>query len=170
MPATGITFDLARVLASAPAGIELWPTLELDHPLWSAPYYLTSAEVAFTAVLETGDTVTFQPFPFALVLPTLDGAGQQDMQVSLTNADTAIAKAVLAAHADPTERIVAVYRLYLSTLGSSQTPQSPPLRLSFDSIQIADETVSGVAGRSDVLNRRFPGVWYDIARFPGLDR
>jgi hypothetical protein len=74
------------------------------------------------------------------------------------------------AHADPTERITATYRLYLSSLGTTQTPQAPPLRLAFDTIQITEEAVAGVAGRSDVLNRRFPGVWYDVAHFPGLDR
>ena len=172
MPSTGASIDLARVWASAPAGVDLWPTLTLEHALWPAPYYLTSAPVAFTATLETpgNPTVTFTPFPFSVVLPTVDGAGQQDLQVTLTNADQEIADAVQAAHVDPTQRITATYRLYLSSLGSSQTPQAPPLRLAFDTIQISEEAVTGVAGRSDVLNRRFPGVWYDIQHFPGLDR
>lgn len=170
MPSTGASIDLARVWASAPAGVDLWPTLTLDHPLWPAPYYLTSAPVAFTAKDEAGGTITYTPFPFSVVLPTVDGAGQQDLQVTLTNADPAIADAVQAAHADPTERITATYRLYLSSLGSTQTPQAPPLRLAFDTIQVTEEAVTGIAGRSDVLNRRFPGVWYDVAHFPGLDR
>lgn len=172
MPTTGTTAALATARASAPAGVDIWETLTLEHPLWPAPYYLTSAPVAFTATLESppGGVVTFTPFPFALVLPKVDGAGQQDLQISLTNADQAIADAVQAAHADPTERITATYRVFLSTLGSSQTPQSAPFKLSFDTIQITEEAVTGVAGRSDVLNRRFPGIWYDVVRFPGLDR
>ena len=170
MPSTGASFDLARVWASAPAGVDLWPTLTLEHPAWAVPYYLTSAPTAFTAKLEGGQSVTYRPFPFSVVLPTVDGAGQQDLQVTLTNADPEIADAVLRAHATPTQRITATYRLYLSTLGSSQTPQAPPLKLAFDSIQITEEAVSGVAGRSDTLNRRFPGRWYDVASFPGLDR
>jgi hypothetical protein len=170
MPTTGASVDLARVWASAPAGVDLWPTLTLDHPQWDAPYYLTSAPVAFTARLESGETITYLPFPFSVVLPRVDGAGQQDLQVTLTNADPEIADAVQRAHADPTERITATYRLYLSSLGTTQTPQAPPLRLAFDTIQITEEAVAGVAGRSDVLNRRFPGVWYDVAHFPGLDR
>jgi hypothetical protein len=170
MPTTGVSFDLARVWASAPAGVELWPTLTLEHPLWDAPYYLTSSPTAFTARLESGASVTYAPFPFAVVLPTVDGAGQQDLQVTLTNADQAIADAVQLAHTRPDLRITATYRLYLSSLGSTQTPQAPPLRLAFDTIQITEEAVTGIAGRSDVLNRRFPGVWYDVAHFPGLDR
>jgi hypothetical protein len=170
MPSTGASIDLARVRASAPAGVDLWPTLTLTHVNWPAPYYLTSAPTAFTAQLETGESVTYLPFPFSVVLPTVDGAGQQDLQVTLTNADTAIADAVQVAHADPTHRITATYRLYLSTLGVTQPPQAPPLRLAFDTIQITEEAVTGVAGRSDVLNRRFPGTWYDTAHFPGLDR
>jgi hypothetical protein len=170
MPTTSTTAELARARASAPAGVDIWETLTLEHSAWAAPYYLTSAPQAFTATLESGPVVTFLPFPFALVLPTVDGAGQQDLQVTLTNADHAIADAVQAAHATPTERITATYRVFLSTLGSTQTPQSAPLRLSFDAIQITEEAVTGIAGRSDTLNRRFPGIHYDIAHFPGLDR
>jgi Domain of unknown function (DUF1833) len=169
MPSTGVSFDLARVWASAPAGVDLWPTLTLSHPL-IGDYYLTSAPTAFTARTESGATITYRPYPFALVLPTLDGAGQQDLRVTLTNADQEVSDAVTRAHADPTTRITATYRLYLSTLGVSQTPQAPPLKLSFDAITITDEAVSGVAGRSDTLNRRFPGRWYDVTSFPGLDR
>jgi hypothetical protein len=171
MPTTGASIDLARAWASAPAGVDLWPTLTLAHSKWPAgPVYLTSAPTAFSAKLEDGTSVTFQPFPFAVILPAVDGAGQQDLQVTLTNADQAIADAVQLAHTDPTERITAVYRLYLSSLGSTQTPQASPLRLAFDSITITEEAVAGVAGRSDVLNRRFPAKWYDVALFPGLDR
>src|SRR5262245_52648963 len=170
MPSTGISLDLARAWASAPAGVQLWPTLTLTHPLWDAPYFLTSAAEAFTARTEDGQAITYTPFPFSVILPLVDGAGHQDLQVTLTNADPEIAAAVQRAHVDPTQRIECTYRLYLSTLGTEQTPQAPPLRLSFDVIQRTEEAVTGVAGRSDVLNRRFPARWYDIAHFPGLDR
>jgi hypothetical protein len=167
---TGASTALLTAYASAPAGVDIYATLELDHPLWPAPYYLTNAQVAFTATLETGPTVTFQPFPFAVVLPAVDGAGQQDLQVTLTNADQSIADAVQAAHADPTTRITAVYREFLSSDAPPHAVQSAPLTLQFDQIQITEEAVTGIAGRADTLNRRFPGRWYDLARFPGLDR
>lgn len=170
MPSTGASLDLARVWASAPAGVDLWPTLTLEHSTFAQAYTLTSAPEAFTARREDGTSVTYTPFPFSVVLPTVDGGGQQDLQVTLTNADPLVADAVQRAHATPTERIVATYRLYLSSLGATQTPQAAPLRLSFDAITITEEAVAGVAGRSDVLNRRFPGRWYDVASFPGLDR
>jgi hypothetical protein len=172
MPALGTTTGLRTAYASAPAGVDIWPTLELAHPYFTKTYYLTSAPAAFTARLETtgNPTVTFQPFPFAVVLPTVDGAGQQDLQVTLTNADQTIADEVQNAHHYPQLLISAVYREFLSTGDATQLPQSAPLRLSFTSIQITEDAVSGVAGRSDVLNRRFPGVWYDVAKFPGLDR
>lgn len=172
MPATGNSVDLARAYASAPAGVDLVATLTLEHANWATPYYLTSRPTPFTAKLETAGTptVTFTPFPFSLVLPTVDGGGQQDLKVTLTNADPTIAQAVQLAHADPTQRITATYRVYLSSLDATQTPQSPPLKLAFDGVQITEEAVSGTAGRSDVLNRRFPGFTYDVLRFPGLDR
>lgn len=154
--------------ASAPEHSDILRTLELSHPLWSKVYYLTTWHEPFTATLESGPTVTFEPYPFAVVLPAVDGAGQQNMQVTLSNADMLVADLVRAAHADPSQRIVCVYREFLSD--AVDAPQSAPLRLSFDAIQITEEAVAGIAGRSDVLNRRFPGIWYDVQHFPGLDR
>jgi hypothetical protein len=162
------TVALQEARASAPSGETILQTLELSHPLWAAPYYLTNYPRAFTTTLESGPTVTFNPFPFGVILPTVDGAGQQDMQITLTNADQEIADAVRAAHADPSTSIEAVYREFLGS--DPGAPQSAPVRLVFNAIQITEEAVSGVAGRSDVLNRRFPGVWYDVQHFPGLDR
>ena len=157
-----------QIEIAAPSRQDILRTLELTHPLWAAPYYLTTWTEPFTATLESGPTVTFIPFPFAVVLPTVDGAGQQNMQITLTNADREIADAVRLAHQDPTRRISCVYREFLSD--AKNAPQSAPLRLSFDSIQIGEESVTGVAGRSDVLNRKFPGIWYEVQHFPGLDR
>ena len=162
------TTALLENRASAPSGQGILRTLELWHPPWSQRYYLTDWPEPFDATLEVGGTVTFENYPFALVLPTVDGAGQQNMQVSLTNADPLIADLVRAAHADPAHRIECTYREFLTD--QLDAPQSAPLKLSFDMIQVGDEAVTGVAGRSDVLNRRFPGVWYDTQHFPGLDR
>ena len=162
------TTALLTARASAPAGESIIETLELRHPLWPAPYYITTWPQAFDAQLEDGALANFKTFPFAVALPTVDGAGQQDMQITITNADQDIADAVRLAHQDPDTNIEAIYREFLgSDLGA---PQSAPVRLVFDAIQITEDAVSGVAGRSDVLNRRFPGVWYDVQHFPGLDR
>jgi hypothetical protein len=159
---------LRRAYASAPGGVDIWPTLTLTHALWSAPQYLTNAPNAFTATLETSETVTFLAFPFAVVLPTVDGTGSQDLQVTISNADQTVADLIQQAHADPTQRIQAVYREFLAS--AVDAPQSPPLRLEFDLIQIGEDAITGTAGRSDILNRRFPGTHYDVQHFPGLDR
>lgn len=168
--ATGPSSNLRTARASAVAGWSIIQTLELNHPNWGAPYYLSSWSENFTTTIETGATVTFTPFPFAVVLPKLDGAGQQDMQVTIANADAdqTIAAALRQAIADPTQRITCTYREFLSNdLGA---PQSPPIVLSFDSIALTDAGATGTANRSDVLNRRFPGQHYDVYLFPGLDR
>lgn len=162
------TDALKTARASAPAGQRIIETLELWHPVWPARVYLTTWPSPFDANIETAETVTFTPFPFAVILPTVDGAGQQDMRVTLTNADQQVADLVRLAHTDPTRRIECIYREFLNT--ALDAPQSAPLRLTFDTITIGDESVTGTAGRSDVLNRRFPGIWYDVVRFPGLDR
>jgi uncharacterized protein DUF1833 len=162
------TARLQTARASAPGKQDIVRTLELWHPAWPSRQYLTAWPTSFAAVLENGAAVTFTPFPFAVVLPAVDGAGQQDMQVTLTNADMQVADLVRLAHTDPTRRIECTYREFLSDDFGS--PQSAPLRLTFESVQITEDAVTGTAGRSDVLNRRFPGVWYDVQHFPGLDR
>jgi hypothetical protein len=162
------TAKIRTARASAPTRQGILRTIELRHALWTKVYYLTTWTEPFAATLEGGAIVTFIPFPFVVVLPTVDGAGQQNMQITLTNADREIADAIRLAHTDPTQRIECTYREFLSD--EVNAPQSAPLRLSFDTIQMGEESVTGVAGRSDVLNRRFPGIWYDVQHFPGLDR
>ena len=167
---TASTPALRQAYASAPGGEDILATLELNHPLWPAPQYLTNAARAFTAPVAAGGApITWLAFPFTLVLPTVDGAGQQTLEVTFTNADPLVRDLVELARQDPTRRITAVYREFLSDALDAGA-QSAPLALSFDSIATSNEAVAGRANRSDVLNRRFPGLWYDVAHFPGLDR
>lgn len=72
-------------LASNPEGEIDYRTVEITHPLLSKRYLIVVDMVPLTATLETGEVVTFEPFPMELK----DGGNNNDMdqQASYTLPD-----------------------------------------------------------------------------------
>ena len=113
--------------------------------------------------------VTFIPVPFEFELPEADGEGQQDMRLSIANVSRLLMDELERANATtPPEPILLEYRAYLND-DPAPTPD-PPLRLYFSEVEATPTAISGVASRTDVINRRFPFAVYTIERFPALDR
>jgi hypothetical protein len=160
--------ELQRLYASAPDAIELRETLELAHPLFAATHYVTNGPLAFTAALEGGGVVTFEPLPFGVKLPGANAGGNQDLGLVVDNVDREIIDELERASADPSVRIAATYRAYTSD--NLTEPGSDPIALSLSDISAGMTRVEATATRTDVLNKRFPAVLYDVHRFPGLDR
>jgi hypothetical protein len=158
-----------RVLASAPDGqVPLWG-LTLSHPLFTALHWIINRPDAMDLTLEDDTVQTYEPSYFEIVLPKMDGSGQQDAQVALQNVDRAIIDELELASLLPSERIAVTLRLFLED-DPTAGPQNVPLQLSFSSVQATAQAVTGVAGRPDVLNRPFPLEVYRTDRWPGLDR
>lgn len=160
--------ELARIYASAPVDEDYLETLTLSHPLFSRTFYFTNKPTAFDARLENGTLVTFEPFPFVVKLPSANGSGQQDLGIAIDNVDRTIGDELERASGDPTETIAATYRVYASS--DLSAPGNVPIALSISSVALQAERVDANAARTDVLNKRFPAVLYDVRRFPGLDR
>ena len=164
-----ISAALKEIYASAPATQRFIETLAFTHSLFPAPYYVAADNVPWDFLLETGQLVTFRPVPFRIVLPALDGQGQQDMALTIANIGRDLIDPLEAAIAAPSEPIRCVYRVYLDT--PSTSPQNtPPLSLIITNVQVAREAVSATATRTDVLNRAFPYTFYKFSDFPGLRR
>lgn len=164
-----VTPELQRLYASAPAADRLLETLELAHPLFAATHYLTNAPEGFAAALEAGgDPVEFVALPFAARQPGADGSGKQELALVIDNVDREIVEELERASADPTTRIAATYRAYAAS--DLTRPGAEPIALSISEVSAGLARVEATAGRTDVLNKRFPGVLYTVARFPGLDR
>jgi hypothetical protein len=164
-----ITQALKEIYASAPATQRYIETLAFSHSLFPQTYYVTNDNVAWDFLLETGQLVTFGPMPFRIVLPTLDGKGQQDMALTLANIGRDLVDPLEAAIALPSEPIRCVHRVYLDT--PSTLPQNtPPLSLIITGVSVTAEAVSATATRTDVLNRAFPWNFYTYSLFPGLRR
>jgi len=159
---------LQRIYASAPAGATVWETLEIYHPLFLQRHFVTNTPLAFTARLETGDLVTFETLPFAARQPGSNGSGQQDLALVLDNVDRELIEELERASLDPTTRIEVTYRAYASD--DLEAPGSEPIALSISEVSAGLAQVEATAGRTDVLNKKFPAVLYTVAQFPGLDR
>lgn len=163
-----VSLALQRIYASAPIGAAVWETLELRHPLFSQSWFVTNTALPFTATLETGAVVNFQTLPFAAKLPGSNANGRQDLALVLDNVDRELIDELERAGADPTTRISIIYRAFASD--DLSAPGSDPIALSISEVSAGLTTVEATAGRTDVLNKKFPAVLYTIAQFPGLDR
>lgn len=164
-----ISAALREVYASAPATSRYIDTLAFSHSLFDRTYYLTSDNQSWQFLLETGQLVTFAPMPFRIVLPSSDGRGQQDLNLTLANIGRDLVDPLEAAIAKPSEPVKCVYRVYLDQAASA--PQNtPPLTLIITGVSMTREAVSATATRSDVLNRAFPYSFYRYDSFPGLRR
>jgi hypothetical protein len=164
-----ISQALKEIYASAPTTQRFVETLAFSHSLFASTYYVTNDNRPWDFLLETGQLVTFQAMPFQIVLPTVDGKGNQDLELTLANIGRDLVDPLEAAIAKPSEPVRCVYRVYLDT--PSTVPQNtPPLQLTITGVSVTAEAVSATATRSDFLNRAFPYNFYTYAQFPGLRR
>ena len=164
-----ISAALKTIYASAPATQRYIETLAFSHSLFPQTFYLTNDNQSWSYLLETGQLVTFAVTPFQIVLPSLDGKGNQDMRLTIANIGRELIDPLEAAIAKPSEPVQCVYRVYLNQASSS--PQnSPPLALIITGVQVNRDAVSATANRTDVLSRAFPYNFYKTADFPGLRR
>lgn len=164
-----ISAALKEIYASAPATSRYIETLTFSHSLFDRTYYLTNDNQSWSFLLETGSLVTFTPMPFRIVLPSQDGKGQQDLNLTLANIGRDLVDPLEAAITRPYEPVKCVYRVYIDQ--ASTAPQNtPPLTLIITGVNMNRDAVSATATRSDVLNRAFPYAFYRTAQFPGLLR
>jgi Domain of unknown function (DUF1833) len=164
-----ITPALKRVYASAPQDTGYIQTLELTHPNFPQRYFITNDVKAWVFALEDGTLQQFLAIPFAVIEPSIDGKGQQDLQIGIENIGRETMDAIELASFRPEIPISLVFRVYLNRPNSP--PQNdPPLRLSLSNITVGLDAVTGTATRADTLNRMFPSVVYRTDTYPGLDR
>ena len=164
-----ISPELKKLYASAPAGVVYIDTLELSHSQFLQTFFINNALRLWQFDLGDGTLQEFSPVPFQMVFPTIDGRGQQDLQLMIDNVGRDAMDAIEAAALFPQENIAVTVRTYLNQKDS--LPQnSPPLKLTLSEIEVSKTAITGTATRADVLNRPFPSVLYRPDTFPGLDR
>lgn len=172
MPDSTLTQALKEAYASAPAGVIIYQTLELRHPVFTQPIRVVCDRTELEATLESaapvnpGEAVTFAAFAFRFSKPEVSALGLPQVQLEIDNVDRSIVNAVEAAVAS-SDVIELTYREFIST-DLSAPQNNPPLTLTILSISASVFAVKAVAGYPNLMNLRFPTQAYDTTTFPGL--
>ncbi len=118
--------------------------------------------------LETGSRVPFTGWGLKVELPSSGSNGKQELTLTIDNSDGAIWKSLDTAQSVSSEPIRVEWRVYLSDVDFM--PQAQPFKLTANNVTATEKVITIVAARSDLINRRFPDVYYRGARWPGLIR
>lgn len=126
---------------------------------WESDKYFT---------LETGARIPFSGWGLRVDLPGSGQNGKQDMTITIDNSEGTIWRALDAAQAVATEPIRVEWRVYLSD--NDTQPQAQPYKLTATQVTATEKVITIVATRADLINRRWPDVYYRGNRWPGLVR
>jgi len=146
--------------------VDFWDALIISHPA-AGTSYLTNAQSPQRGTFN-GGTRTFVPIPFEVTLPTLDGEGQQDLQVVICNIGEEMYEALDKIKQQPEQPIVCEFTQYIE--GDLAPQFDPPFHLHLSDIELTREVFRGTATRSDIFNQRFPRQLYRGDMFPALVR
>lgn len=167
MPDPAYTAALKEAMASAPNGVVILHTIELEHPSLEEHLYLVQDYVSHDCTLENGGGVkTFLPAPFRFTLPATGVNGLQELNIGIDNVDQAVSDFLAQLEGNP-EPVKLKYRTYLNTAKSA--PQNgKPLTLFLSDISVNQVEVTGRAAFANIINRPFLFPLYNVREFPGL--
>lgn len=173
MPDPTLSAAIKEAYASAPTSLVIYHTLEIWHPIFTAPIRVVldtanlAAKIEATAARDPGAMVTFQAYAFSVVPPDQSSNALPQCVIEIDNVSGEILAQVDLAVVEP-DRITAIYRAYLSdslTVGPSNLP---PLEMEIVQISATPQRIRAVAGFPNLLDRKFPRLEYDLETFPGL--
>lgn len=144
-------------------------TLEISHEDWPVTQYIVNDDQTWQFELEDGSPKIFIPVPFTVKLPTKDVEGRQDLSIIIANAGREMIGMVETAAKRPNYPLQVNFRIFLDT-PMSRPMNNPPLRLDIGEVTADNYTVTAVASRFEMLNRKWPTVLYTADMFPGLVR
>jgi hypothetical protein len=153
---------LERLYASGGAEVE-HETLAIA--VGSKTHYLTKGWEDITAVLETGQTVTFKACGMDVAKPSRNADGVQDLRFALTNIDGVVSTEIRAALAARLEMTVTL-RVYLSN--DLLAPAKKPLSMVIKGGQWTATEVQVTAGFMNILATAWPRDRFNLTKHPGL--
>lgn len=173
MPDPLMSEAIAEAYASAPVGQVVWETIEIWHPVFTAPIYVVrdyvslDAKIEATAARNAGTVQTFAAFPFDLVPPDLNAGAVPRATLEIDNVSREIGQALDRAVVDgrPTE---VIWRSYLSGNELVGPEHQPPLKLQLNAVSSSMLRVRAGLGFRDLVNAAFPTLEYDVDTFEGL--
>jgi hypothetical protein len=164
--------------ATAPAGVTLLCTLELQHPTFldggGQPYGVrlvtgVDADQVLTleagAPLNGGAAVTFTAIPFTAERPTFAEGQVPTCDITVDNVGRELVP-VLEAAAVVRADLIAIYREYRSD--DLTEPCFGPVQFVIKKVAMTGTALTGTAMIDNLANRKFPSRNYTIVEFPGL--
>ena len=173
MPDPTLSAAIKEAYAVAPTGDVIYHTLELWHPVFAVPirvvrdYADLSARIEAGAARNAGAMVTFVGYAFDVVPPDQSAQSLPQCVIEIDNVSREILAQIDAAIFE-TDPITVIYRAYLSS-GLATGPENlPPLEMTITQITATPLRIRATAGFSNLLDRRFPALDYNLETFPGL--
>lgn len=144
--------ELKKIYSSNPVGERYYDTVEISHSRFSNTYYMVRDTDVHEWKLESGSTVTFEPFGFDIQLPKT-GDVAQDISFVFDNVGQVGMHELEAAAELISEPIKLVYRVYIDGF---DTQQMTAISLVLTNIVADNHSISSVATRPDLYKRNIP--------------
>ena len=164
--------------ASAPPGVLIYATLELQHPAFvddvDGPFSVravaSSAEdvdlrIEDGALLNSGELVTFTAIPFTADHPSYEQGKTPEFNIVVDGVARELQpylEDAVKLRADMTM----IYREYRSD--DIDAPCFGPVQFTVRKVKVSGAKVEGTAFLDDLANRKFPNKVYDVFSFPTL--
>lgn len=173
MPDPTLSAALAEAYAIAPSDEVIYHTLELWHPAFSQPirvvrdYANIDARIEATAARDAGTVVAFTAYAFNVIPPDQSATALPQCTIAIDNVSREIAAQIDLAimQGDP---VIVIYRSYLSSALTIGPENDPPLEMELIAIGATPLQLNATAGFPNLLDKRFPGLDYDMETFVGL--
>lgn len=128
-------------------------------------YWLTAGWDNVTAVLENGQTATFEGCAVDIALPARNADGTQDLKFAISNIDGVVSSAIDNI-LDELKSARLTFRRYIST--DLSAPAAAPYTLEVKNGTWTATSVQLTAGYMNVLKTAWPRFRYSLAEHPGL--
>jgi len=159
-----ISEELKVLYTSDETSVRYFDCITLTHPNFTQDWHFIQDHKSRDLELSDTTLVTFIPYGFDVVLPTV-GSNQQDMKITLDNTNLVLVSELNLASANITVPIVMTHNTYIEGF---LAPQASDLTLNLTNIAVNNSLITASASATDLVNRKFLSKKYD-SRFKGLN-
>jgi hypothetical protein len=167
-----------EAVASVPASVIVYPTLELQHPGFvdesDNPIPIRAvtgvrADMDFGiedgAVFDAGTMATFKAIPFGAEYPEVGEGKLPESRVTIDNVARELVPHIRKAMTYRAD-LIAIYREYRSD--DLATPCYGPVEFVIRNAMMVGATITGMARLDNLANKKFPSKVYTLRDYPGL--
>ena len=166
MPNDNLSEALREAYASAPDGIVILHTLDINHVNFSQPIRVVNGHSDITATLENGEEVDFLRYAFKVTLPQVVKNNAPEAKLEIDNVSREITDSLDAA-VTSLNPITVTYRQYLNT-DLTKIHLIKPVIYNLDRIRVDVYKVSGMLSYYNWSELSFPRLKYNRQQFEML--